>query len=179
MGHIVIAEAMEDAAIARLSAAHPIHYDPRLCEDRVALFGALAEARALIVRNRTRVDGQLLAAAPRLRVLGRLGVGLYNIDLTACRLRDVDVIPASGANADSVAEYVVLALGTLMRGAFGSTPELMAGQWPRERLRQGREMAGKTLGIIGFGDIGFVDGRSPCFHSIAEALVGILEAGII
>src|SRR6476469_8521251 len=154
MGQIVIAAFMEEAAVDSLRAAHPTLYDPRLVEDPPALRAALAGARALIVRNQTQVDADLLAAAPELKVLGRLGVGLYNIDLTACRARQIDVIPASGANADSVAEYVVLATGTLLRGAFGATDQVAAGAWPRDRLIGGREMAGKTLGIIGFGDIG-------------------------
>ncbi|TDH63449.1 3-phosphoglycerate dehydrogenase [Dankookia rubra] len=154
MGQIVIAEFMEEAAVESLRAAQPTLYDPRLFEDPAALRAALADARALIVRNQTRVDAELLAAAPGLKVLGRLGVGLYNIDLAACRSREIDVIPASGANADSVAEYVLLAIGTLLRGAYGATAEVAAGGWPRERLIGGREMAGKTLGIIGFGDIG-------------------------
>ena len=154
MGQIVVAEFMEAAAVESLRAAQPTHYDPRLFEDPAALRAALADARALIVRNQTQVDAELLAAAPGLKVLGRLGVGLYNIDLPACRVRQIDVIPASGANADSVSEYVVLAIGTLLRGAFGATAEVAAGAWPRDRLIGGREMAGKTLGIIGFGDIG-------------------------
>jgi (S)-sulfolactate dehydrogenase len=154
MGQIVIAEFMEEAAVESLRAARPTLYDPRLCEQPEALRAALASAQALIVRNRTRVDAALLAAAPELRVLGRLGVGLYNIDLAACRQRQIDVIPASGANADSVAEYVILAIGQLLRGAFRATEEVAAGAWPRERLITGREMGGKTLGIIGFGDIG-------------------------
>lgn len=154
MGQIVIAEFMEEAAVESLRAARPTLYDPKLCEDPAGLRAALASARALIVRNRTRVDAALLDAAPELRVLGRLGVGLYNIDLPACRTRQIDVIPASGANADSVAEYVILAIGQLLRGAFQVTAEVAAGGWPRERLLGGREMAGKTLGIVGFGDIG-------------------------
>jgi len=154
MGQIIITESMEEAAVDRLRAAHPTHYDPRLADDTVALLAMLANAQALIIRNRTQVDVALLDAAPQLRVLGRLGVGTYNIDMTACRRRDVDVIPAAGANADSVAEYVMIALGLLIRGAFGETQAVADGAWPRERLRQGREMAGKTLGVIGFGDIG-------------------------
>ncbi|MDO9709054.1 NAD(P)-dependent oxidoreductase [Paracraurococcus lichenis] len=154
MRQIVIAEFMEEAAVERLRAVHPTLYDPRLFEDPAALRAALGGAQALIVRNRTRVDAELLASAPGLRVLGRLGVGLYNIDLTACRARRIDVIPASGANADSVAEYVILAIGQLLRGAFQATGDVAAGAWPRERHIRGREMGGKALGIVGFGDIG-------------------------
>jgi (S)-sulfolactate dehydrogenase len=154
MGHIVITEFMEAAAIDRLRAAHATLYDPGLAAAPDRLAAALGECRALIVRNHTRVDAALLDLAPKLRILGRLGVGLYNIDQDSCRARGVEVIPASGANADSVAEYAILAVGNLLRGAFHSGAEIAAGGWPRERLSTGREMAGKTLGVLGFGDIG-------------------------
>jgi (S)-sulfolactate dehydrogenase len=75
--------------------------------------------------------------------------------MTASRARRIEVIPATGANADSVAEYVMVALGQLLRaGAFAATAEVAAGAWPRARLSAGRELRGKTLGVIGFGDIG-------------------------
>lgn len=152
---IVIAEAMEPAAVAALAAAHPTLHDPGLAEAPARLAAALAEARALIVRDRIRVDAALLAAAPVLVVVGRLGAGLQTIDQAACRARGVEVIPATGANADSVAEYVMLAIGQMLRGrAFGATDVVAAGGWPRAVLGTGREIRGKTLGIIGFGDIG-------------------------
>lgn len=154
MGQIVITEYMEAAAIERMAAAYTTLYDPDLGIAPDRLRAAVAGARALIVRNRTQVDDALLAAAPGLRVLGRLGVGLYNIDLEACRARQVEVIPAAGANADSVAEYAILSVGMLLRGAYQDSAGIAAGQWPRERLSGGRELAGKTLGILGFGDIG-------------------------
>src|SRR5690242_8751159 len=107
---------MEEAAVAKLGAAHPTLYDPTLSEAPERLAGLLPAARALIVRNLTRVDAALLRQGPRLRVVGRLGVGLENIDGPACLSRGVEVIPATGANADSVAEYVFLAVGMLLRG---------------------------------------------------------------
>src|SRR5690606_23583442 len=114
----------------------------------------LGEATALIVRNRTQVDRALLQAAPALQVVGRLGVGLENIDLDACRERGVAVVPATGANAGAVAEYVVCTAMMLLRGAYTSTPAVMQGRWPRDPLGAGREIAGKTLGIIGLGSVG-------------------------
>jgi (S)-sulfolactate dehydrogenase len=154
MSQIIISEFMEAAAIEKLRAAWPTLYDPGLVDAPERLRLALADARALIVRNRTLVDAALLDAAPGLRVLGRLGVGLYNIDLAACRARGIEVVPASGANAASVAEYVMIAVGMLLRGSFQDSLAVASGDWPRERLRRGREMAGKTLGILGLGDIG-------------------------
>ena len=128
--------------------------------DRPAeLHAAIATADALIVRNRARVDGALLAIAPLLKVVGRLGVGLDNIDLDACAARNIGVIPATGANAVAVAEYVICTAMLLLRGVYGSSSALAAGAWPRAALSRGREVSGKTLGIVGFGGIGRVTGR--------------------
>jgi len=69
------------------------------------------------------------------------------------------VIPATGANALSVAEYVIASTMMLMRGAYRSTPDVAAGQWPRHALSNGREVGGKTLGLIGFGSIGQLTAR--------------------
>jgi (S)-sulfolactate dehydrogenase len=90
----------------------------------------------------------------RLRVLGRLGVGLDNIDVPACEARGIAVIPATGANALAVAEYVIGSSMLLLRGAYAATSDVAAGKWPRVALSNGRELAGKTLGIVGFGGIG-------------------------
>jgi (S)-sulfolactate dehydrogenase len=92
-------------------------------------------------------------------VVGRLGVGLDNIDVAACERRGIKVIAATGANALSVAEYVLGTALLLLRGAYGSTPAVAAGEWPRSALSNGREAGGKTLGLIGFGSIGQLTGR--------------------
>ena len=149
---IVVSEFMDAASVARLAEAHPTLYDPALVDDRPRLLAALARARALVVRNRTRVDAAALAAAPGLEAVGRLGVGLDNIDLPACAARGVRVMPATGANALSVAEYVIAAALILTRGCFFARDEMLAGGWPRGRL-MGGEVAGRTLGLYGFGDI--------------------------
>src|SRR3981081_4335965 len=104
---IVISEFMDADAVAFLEARFDTFYDPRLVERRSELEQRLALADALIVRNRTRVDADLLAEARELKVIGRLGVGLDNVDLPACEARGIQVIPATGANALAVAEYVV------------------------------------------------------------------------
>ncbi|TMH57294.1 MAG: 3-phosphoglycerate dehydrogenase, partial [Betaproteobacteria bacterium] len=129
-------------------------YDAELVNRRDELLRAVADADALIVRNKTRVDSELVAAASKLRIVGRLGVGLDNIDLPACEARGIQVIPATGANALAVAEYVISTAMLLLRGAYASTPAVAAGEWPRASLANGRELAGKTLGVVGFGSIG-------------------------
>lgn len=152
--HIVITEFMDEPAVAALSRRFDVRYDPQLVDARDELLQACAAADALIVRNRTRVDAALLAAAPKLRAVGRLGVGLDNIDVQACRARDIAVLPATGANARSVAEYVIATALVLLRGAYTHSHAVAAGKWPRNALSGGLEAAGRTLGIVGFGGIG-------------------------
>ena len=151
---IVISEFMDEAAVATLRRQFEVRYEPELVDRREDLLAALADAEALIVRNRTRVDPALLERAPRLRVVGRLGVGLDNIDVTACEARQVAVFPATGANALAVAEHVICSAMMLLRGAWQASAGVAAGQWPRAALSNGREIAGKTLGLVGFGGIG-------------------------
>jgi (S)-sulfolactate dehydrogenase len=127
-------------------------YDPGLVDRPEDLKAELAAARALIVRNRTQVTAAVLAAGPRLEAVGRLGVGLDNIDMAACEARGVAVFPATGANDQAVAEYVVAAVLVLLRGAYHAGEAMLAGAWPRQAL-MGREVAGKTLGLVGFGAI--------------------------
>lgn len=152
MPSLVISEFMEPGAVELLRCALETLYDPGLADDREGLLRALPGARGLIVRNRTRVDRGLLEAAPRLEVVGRLGVGLDNIDGEACAGRGIAVRPATGANAAAVAEYVIAAAMILRRGCFLSSACVAAGDWPRGEL-QGEEAAGATLGLIGFGGI--------------------------
>ncbi len=156
---ILISEFMDEAAVASLQAGFETTYDATLVDRRDELLAKLKDADALIVRNRTQVNAEILAAAPNLKVVGRLGVGLDNIDLPACKARSVEVIPATGANALAVAEYVIATAMMLLRGAYVSTPAVAAGQWPRGPLSNGREIGGKILGIVGFGGIGQLTAR--------------------
>jgi (S)-sulfolactate dehydrogenase len=143
---------MNEAALDSLREKFTVLFDPTLVDDRDRLVGELGAAEAIIVRNRTQVDAELLAAAPRLRTVGRLGVGLDNIDLPACEASGVAVHPATGANALAVAEYVIAALLMLFRGAYQAKERMLDGSWPRADL-QGRETAGKTLALVGLGGI--------------------------
>lgn len=151
---ILISEFMDEAAVASLARAFDTRYDATLVDRRDEMLAALQDVDAFIVRNRTRVDAGVLAAAPRLRVVGRLGVGLDNIDLPACKARNVEVIPATGANALAVAEYVIATGMMLLRGTYSSSDAVAGGRWPRGPLSNGREIGGKVLGIVGFGGIG-------------------------
>jgi (S)-sulfolactate dehydrogenase len=159
MPRIVITEFMDAAAVERLRERFQIVYDATLVDRPDTLSPLLDDCEALIVRNRTHVTAELLTRAPRLRVVGRLGVGLDNIDQAACARRGIRVIPATGANAQAVAEYVIATAMVLLRGAYWSSAAVAAGEWPRGQLSQGRELAGKTLGLVGFGGIGQLTAR--------------------
>lgn len=152
MKQIVITEFMDDAAVARFSEAASTLYDASLADAQDGIPALLGAAEALVVRNRTQVTAELLDAAPALKCVGRLGVGLDNIDVAACRARGVEVYPATGANDASVAEYVITTAMMLLRGAYVSSEQVMLGEWPRQNLI-GQEIGGKTLGLVGFGSI--------------------------
>ena len=152
MTDIVISEFMDEAAIAEVFAGRDVLYDPALVDKPEALAAALADCRALLVRNRTQVRGALLDAAPKLKVVGRLGVGLDNIDVEACEARGIAVRPATGANDLSVAEYVITSALMLLRKAWFASDRVSSGAWPRMELI-GRELAGKQLGLVGYGSI--------------------------
>ena len=148
---ILITEFMDEAWVDWLRARTDVIYDPDLVERPEELASKAKAADALIVRNRTRVTGDLLDAG--FTCVGRLGVGLDNIDLKACRARNVEVFPATGANTLSVAEYVITTAAILLRGAYDRRAAMVAGDWPRRAAGEGREIAGKTLGLVGYGEI--------------------------
>ena len=153
MSKILVAEYLPDEHLELLRTGHDVVYDPDLCTDRSRLLDELAGVEALFTRNRTRVDGELIAAAPDLRVIGRLGVGLDNIDMNECERAGVQVIHAAGENAVSVAEYVIGAMLVVVRGVYGMTPSMIAGEWPRQGHAFGHELLGKTMGLVGYGSI--------------------------
>jgi (S)-sulfolactate dehydrogenase len=149
---IVIAEFMDEAAVADLAADIDVRYDATLVDRPDELMALAPTCRGLIVRNRTQVRGALLDACKKLEVVGRLGVGLDNVDVETCRARNIAVLTATGANDLAVAEYVIAGLLMLLRGAYRASAPVAAGDWPRNRLI-GREIAGRTLGLVGFGGI--------------------------
>ncbi|WP_179378832.1 hydroxyacid dehydrogenase [Jannaschia marina] len=148
---ILITEFMDEAWVDWLRARTEVHYQPDLPDHPEELAERATLAQALIVRNRTQVRGDLLYAG--FSCVGRLGVGLDNIDMEGCAARDIAVFPATGANTLSVAEYVVTTAALLLRGAYTMRPAMEAGDWPRAAAGQGREIAGKTLGLVGYGEI--------------------------
>jgi (S)-sulfolactate dehydrogenase len=174
MARILISEFMDEPAVAQLARDHAVFYDAALVDDPAELRRLAADVDALIVRNRTQVRGDLLAAMTRCKVIGRLGVGLDNIDVEACAARGIAVIPATGANAQSVAEYVIAAALLLLRGTYQSSADVASGHWPRAPLSNGREAHGRSLGVVGFGSIGRL--TAELAHAVGMRVLAFDEA---
>ncbi|MDP9436237.1 MAG: phosphoglycerate dehydrogenase [Actinomycetota bacterium] len=121
--------------------------------DRPALLRALADAAALVVRSATQVDAEALAAAFRLQVVARAGVGLDNVDVPAATARGVLVVNAPLSNVVSAAEQAVVLLLACARHTAAASAALKAGRWERSRWT-GVEVDGKTVGVVGLGRIG-------------------------
>jgi (S)-sulfolactate dehydrogenase len=150
---VVIPEYMEGAALDRLASRYPTLIDHHLWADLPRLKAVLGEARALLVRNQVRVDADLLRAARRLEVLGRVGVGMDNVDVATASSQGVVICYAPDDNAVSVAEHVFALLLGLARRIPSADRSVRAGRWER-REHTGFELHGKTLGILGLGKIG-------------------------
>lgn len=152
MTTVLVSEFMDGSALAFLKNRLSVDYEPNLFDDQQTLMQRVSAVDALIVRNRTPVTRELLNHAGQLKVIGRLGVGLDNIDLDAAKQANIQVLPATGANAVAVAEYVMSALLHLRRPMTSGFQAMVGGDWPREQFIGG-EISGKTLGLIGFGQI--------------------------
>ncbi|PZN10382.1 MAG: hypothetical protein DIU69_07230 [Bacillota bacterium] len=151
---VLVAEFCAATGLRTLQAAGcRLLYEPGLDRDPAALRHRLARADALLVRNRVRVDRDLLEHGPRLRVIGRLGAGLDNIDRAAVEERGVQVVYAPGAGARAVAEFVLAQMLALARHLVPAARMGAADEWDRQSL-VGTELAGAEVGILGLGRIG-------------------------
>lgn len=121
--------------------------------DRAALLSELATADAILVRSATKVDAEAIAAAPRLKVIARAGVGLDNVDIKAATAAGVMVVNAPTSNIISAAELTVGHILSLARHIPAAHGALAEGQWKRSKYT-GVELYEKTIGIIGLGRIG-------------------------
>ncbi|MFD5710989.1 hydroxyacid dehydrogenase [Streptomyces pharetrae] len=149
-GTVVVADSLPHTALSELEGYALRHCDGR---DPRALREALADAEAVLIRSGTRIDAAALAAAPRLRIVARAGVGLDNVDVAAATRAGVVVANAPRSNVISVAELAVGLIIASVRRVLPANRSLRDGRWERSRY-QGRELAGTTVGIIGLGHVG-------------------------
>jgi D-3-phosphoglycerate dehydrogenase len=149
---IVLAEKVSPATLAVFAAEPGWEV---LTHDQLpdGLPAALADADALVVRSAVQVDDALMEHAPKLRVVGRAGVGVDNIDADSATRRGIVVMNTPGANAVAVAELTIGLMLALARKVPAANASMHAGKWEKKSL-QGAELRGKTLGILGLGRIG-------------------------
>ncbi len=150
--HIVIADQLPSTAADALR-AEGWSVDARAGRKPEELARDLKDAEALIVRSATQVTADLIAAAPKLKVIARAGTGVDNVDVTAASDRGILVMNAAGANSISVAELAVGLMLSLARSIPAADASMKKGVWDKKKLT-GVELRGKTLGIVGFGRIG-------------------------
>lgn len=151
--NIVVSDDLPASALDLLRAEPGWSVDARSGRKPEELAKDLAEADALIVRSATKVTKDLLAAAPKLRIVGRAGTGVDNIDMGAASGRGILVVNAPGANSISVAEQAVALMLSLARMVPGADRAMKDGKWEKKKF-MGVELKGKTLGIAGLGRIG-------------------------
>src|SRR5579864_5538510 len=148
---IVIAEKISASAVDVLREPRWIVVTPEQMEGGLA--AQLESADALIVRSAIQVNAELLANARKLRVIGRAGVGVDNIDLEPGTRQGIAVMNTPGANAVAVAEHTLAMMLALARHLCRANELMHAGKWEKKSL-QGTELRGKTLGIVGLGRVG-------------------------
>ena len=169
---IVLAEKVSPATLAVLKQEPGWNV---VTADQIAKLGPggleaeLADADALVVRSAVQADAKLLESAPKLRVIGRAGVGVDNIDTAAATHRGIVVMNTPGANAVAVAELTVGLMIAMARSVPRANSTMHAARWEKKSL-QGSELRGKTLGIVGLGRIGLEVARRA--QSFGMELIG-------
>ena len=152
MINILITEFIDPEALKILSKDFNVIYKKGIWENSDYLKKEINKFEGIIVRNKTNLNQSILEKAENLKYIGRLGVGLDNIDTEYCKKNNIFVQPATGMNADSVAEYVISSSLSLLKKTKLINAKTQNGQWPRTSIAT-NELKGKILGLIGFGDI--------------------------
>ncbi len=153
---ILISEDVWGTPFQKLEGSFPIVRNDDLWNNVAELRNSLKEATALVVRNRTKVTADVIAAAPKLKVIARAGVGLDNIDIKAADAAGVVVVAGLGANAVSVGELTLGLALSLLRNIPGHDQVTREGQWIRT---PGRELSGLTWGLLGCGATGLATAK--------------------
>jgi D-3-phosphoglycerate dehydrogenase len=148
---ILVSDGLEEVGLAILRRVGQVDVKKGLAPQE--LLGIIGVYDALVVRSATQVTAEVLAAGQRLRVVGRAGTGVDNIDLDAATARGITVVNAPAGNSNAVAEQTIALMLILARHLYPAIASLKAGRWEKSKL-QGSEVKGKTLGLVGLGRIG-------------------------
>jgi len=150
---IVVADRLASNGLSLLRATPGLDVVETVGKGPEVLKDALLDAAAIIVRSETKVTGELMAGAPKLKIVARAGIGTDNIDLEEATRRGIPVLTAPGANSNSAAEHAVALMLSLCRKIPAAAQSMAEGKWDRKQF-EGTELRGKTLGILGLGRIG-------------------------
>ncbi len=149
---IIVADDMESEVVEGIKKLGTVVYKP------ADLKKEIADADALVVRSATKVTQELIANSQKLKIVARAGVGLDNVDKTACDAKGIKVINTPGASSNAVAELVIGVMISMLRNVQKAHYQMKNKIWDKKKLT-GNEISGKTLGVIGFGRIGAMTGE--------------------
>lgn len=152
---VLVSDNLGEAGIKMFQEAEGIEVDVKTGLAPEALKEIIGDYDALAIRSATRVTEELLQSARRLKVVGRAGIGLDNVDIPAATKRGIVVMNTPGGNVITTAEHTIAMLLSLARNIPRGTATMKAGNWEKKKL-QGREIYNKVLGVIGFGKIGSI-----------------------
>ena len=152
MTNILITEFIDSQSLQNINKEFDVIYKKDAWQNRDYLEKEIHNFDGIIIRNKTNLDESILKKAVNLKFIGRLGVGLDNINTKYCNKNNIFVQPATGMNADSVAEYVINSSLILLKKTLIVSEQTRKGNWPRNTIVT-NELKGKTLGLIGFGYI--------------------------
>ena len=148
---ILVSDGLSEAGLKLLSTAGEVTANPKITPEE--LLAALPEYDALVVRSRTKVNAKVIAAGTKLKVIGRAGVGVDNIDVPAAVAKGITVVNSPLAASVAVAELTIGLMLAMARGIAAADASLKANKWEKSAF-MGVELDGKTLGVLGIGRIG-------------------------
>ena len=152
---VLVSDALGEIGIEMLEAEEGLEVDVKTGLAPEELKAIIGDYHALVIRSATKVTEDLLEAADNLKVVGRAGIGLDNVDIPAATKRGIVVMNTPGGNVVTTAEHAIAMMLSLTRNIPRGTSTLKAGQWEKKKL-QGREIYNKVLGVIGYGKIGAI-----------------------
>ncbi|MEE4113951.1 MAG: hydroxyacid dehydrogenase, partial [Desulfobacteraceae bacterium] len=152
---VLVSDALGDAGIQIFRETEGVEVDVKTGLTPQALEATIGDYDALVIRSATRVTEEILEAGKKLKVVGRAGIGLDNVDIPAATKRGIVVMNTPTGNVVTTAEHAIAMMMALTRNIPQGTLSLKAGRWDKKKL-QGREVFNKTLGVVGFGKIGSI-----------------------
>lgn len=153
MFRVIVSDKLANEGIAVFENSEHVEVDDRAGIEREELLAILPEYDALVIRSRTTADRELIEAGTRLKVIGRAGIGVDNVDLSAATRAGVVVMNTPEGNATTTAEHAISLIFAMARHVPQAAASMKQGHWDKKRF-MGRELRGKTLGLIGLGNIG-------------------------